>query len=288
VAPPPVTNTPQTPAAEMAAIVAQRFGHEHVPHYAQPPAQKATATFSLAVHELAFLQSLISEVVPLLTPDVDKDDETCAPAAPAVGTAASVGDLLDHDADGQQHLDGAPGVPSMAPSMLYEQNYDDGVMEPNAPSGPLPPIHFTLRCDGGVWVRLVDDAEDALMPLYEVGLRSISAHVHLQLGDAADGLEQAASGRARIAVSLEASHFNGNNGHWVRERRSNSRAESPCRCSAHVPCWLLRSSRSRSSSHGTSRRRGSASRLSPCKIPAAWSSSSVPPRGRWRASANRM
>ena len=90
------------------------------------------------------------------------------------------------------------------------------------PASRLPYVRVELKCDGGIWVRLVDDVEDALMPLYEVGVQHLSADVEGTLGESDEVGDQGADdvvitfvdGQAKFALMVEASHFNENNGYW--------------------------------------------------------------------------
>ena len=76
-------------------------------------------------------------------------------------------------------------------------------------------IQLDLVCGNGLCVQLVDDAEDALMPSYEIGLTRIRMHAEADAHDVADETPLAmTSGTATLAVVVEASHFNTTNGHW--------------------------------------------------------------------------
>ena len=43
----------------------------------------------------------------------------------------------------------------------------------------LPALKIEFACEGGLWLQIVDDAEDALMPLYEAGVERIVKGVGL-------------------------------------------------------------------------------------------------------------
>ena len=91
----------------------------------------------------------------------------------------------------------------------------------------LPALKIEFACEGGLWLQIVDDAEDALMPLYEAGIEQIEARfdVHLREADEIVSIHAApvdapeytytlSSGTAVIGCSVQASHFNNSNGYW--------------------------------------------------------------------------
>ena len=195
------------------------------------PEHKATATFSLAVQELVFLQTLISDLIPLLAPsDGGGSGSNTATSEKGSGKTAERSPSPDPTSqlsaaaiftEEEENTAVNPNLDPVSPGGRRVSVEDIAEAQAERQNGALPSLHLELRCDGGVWIRFIDDAEDALMPLYEVGVRQIAASLQGTLGesedvtvDGGDGGITLISGQAQVAMSLEASHFNGNNGHW--------------------------------------------------------------------------
>ena len=173
----------------------------------------SSATVSLAVSEAVFLQSLLPEVGQLIANHGRSHATKAVPKSPRTTARRQ----------------GAAAEPSFA--MLTETSENDSSgrfedtlqatahrVEPrSAPPGVdvVSMIQLDLVCGNGLCVQLVDDAEDALMPSYEIGLTRIRMHAEADAHDVADETPLAmTSGTATLAVVVEASHFNTTNGHW--------------------------------------------------------------------------
>ena len=92
----------------------------------------------------------------------------------------------------------------------------DSDAESQAPEKPDLVMNLALECEAGPQLRLLDDSQGTLLPLYEMALKRLDARARLVLrepapGSKADPLQNAS---ATLALQLGATHFNVNNGYW--------------------------------------------------------------------------
>ena len=145
------------------------------------------------------------------SPSVDRPDSPRPVRAP--------GDLASEPSDGDVFASIAAADSAVGRLPSHRQSLSGSGVDHAPPA--LPAIKLDVNCDDGIWLLLIDDEDDALMPLYKVGVQHIKARLHGILGesdevdpDATEAALTLTSGNASVAIMLEASHFNEHNGHW--------------------------------------------------------------------------
>ena len=211
----------------------------------------STTTISLAVHEAAFLFYLVRDFGQALDAARPPIEPAC-PAQPAsvgahYGASSGGPPLSPRFGRPPRRFIGrtlrSDSLPEPPPILAFSDSVlrDEMIAQAETPGEALeetpgealepqlvalPALKLDVVCEGGIWVHVVDDAEDALMPLYEAGVQRIEMRIEGALGEAREvsiseiTIDEGGtalgmlSGIAHIAFVLQASHFNASNGHW--------------------------------------------------------------------------